>query len=184
MDSYIDIKLLPDHEFTASAVLSKLWFKFHNQLVQSGAQIGVSFPERGDKDLGAVMRLHGTADALNTLLAVRWAKGVYDYIDLSPVQPVPADARQGVVSRDNVGRHSAECLRRRAEKRGNLSTEEMDRLFTPWNAKKPEGQAVEIYSQSSAVVAIFRVRHTEAPEPQAGTFNTYGLSSTATVPFF
>ncbi|EGM6703832.1 type I-F CRISPR-associated endoribonuclease Cas6/Csy4 [Salmonella enterica subsp. enterica serovar Nigeria] len=183
MDSYIDIEMLPDHEFTASAVLSKLWFKFHIALVQSGAQIGISFPRRTGKDLGAVLRLHGTADALNTLQTQRWAKGVYDYIATSDVLPVPADVQHGHVSRAYF-KNNHERLRRRADRRGNLSEEDRNRLFTAWNEKKPDCPAVEIFSSSTAMNAVFYIRHTSAPAAQAGTFNTYGLSKSATVPLF
>lgn len=184
MRNYIEIRLLPDGEdFTASELLSEVWGKLHRALVDSRAQVGVSFPENTAINLGYVMRLHGDSDALAELSATKWINGLLGYVKVSDVLTAPENAKYTVVSRARF-KNNAGRLRRRAEKRGNLSAEELDRLFDVNNEQQPDVPAVEIFSSSTQLHIVMFVRHRVVEEPQPGKFNTYGLSASATVPYF
>ena len=67
---YIDITLLPDPEFSHTHLLGALLAKLHRALVQGQTtDIGVSYPQHvvqplTKRSLGAVLRLHGTPEAL------------------------------------------------------------------------------------------------------------------------
>ena len=67
---YINITLLPDPEFSHAHLLGALVAKLHRVLVQGHTtDIGVSYPQHIDqpltkRTLGAVLRLHGTLEAL------------------------------------------------------------------------------------------------------------------------
>ena len=57
MDHYIDIRVQPDPEFTASQLLNALFAKLHRALGQvADGKIGISFPQVG-KTLGECLRL-------------------------------------------------------------------------------------------------------------------------------
>ncbi|HBC0017998.1 TPA: type I-F CRISPR-associated endoribonuclease Cas6/Csy4 [Enterobacter hormaechei subsp. xiangfangensis] len=183
MKSYVDIRLMPDTEFTGAAVLEKLWVRWHAYLVTSGARLAVSFPQNSADGLGDVMRVHGDKDALAELVGSRWAKGVYDYIQIGSVSDVPADARHCAVRRVQL-KTNADRLRRRAERRGNLNAEQIETMFTAWNEQRYNCPFLRYHSASTGQKAIIHLTHTIVDEAQHGDFNTFGLSRTATVPFF
>lgn len=190
MNKYIDVKLLPDNEMSSSAVLEKLWFKFHHYLIESGATLAVSFPgyrereqgeRRDNRTLGEVMRVHGDSDALAALVACRWAKGVYDYIAVGNIADAPQDAPQCVVSRAYF-MTNIERKRRRAEKRG-IKTDG-DPRFSAAREQKPHLPYCRIFSKSSQQVTYRFIRQVIVDAPAAGGFDTFGLSRGASVPFF
>ena len=79
MDHYIEIRVLPDPEFTEEMLMAALMAKLHRALGQRGkGDIGVSFPAHGIKP-GAVLRLHGEHLALSELESLAWRKGLSDY---------------------------------------------------------------------------------------------------------
>ncbi|MFA1644652.1 MAG: type I-F CRISPR-associated endoribonuclease Cas6/Csy4 [Enterobacteriaceae bacterium] len=180
MKSYVDIRLVPDTEFTSAAVLEKLWYRLHHYIVESGARLAVSFPGHHVKGLGDVMRVHGESAALVALVASRFAKGVYDYIDVGNVSDAPADAQHCVVSRAHF-KTNAERIRRRAAKRGHDITHEK---YSDEREQKPDLPYCRIFSKSSQQMTYRFIRQTVVDVPMQGEFDTFGLSRGASVPFF
>ncbi len=69
MDHYIEIRVLPDPEFSEEMLMAALMAKLHRALGQRGkGDIGVSFPAHGIKP-GAVLRLHGEHGVKRTRIA-------------------------------------------------------------------------------------------------------------------
>ncbi len=184
MDYYLDITLLPDPEFEKQVLLNALFSKFHRGMSQTvPGEIGVSFPDF-DKRLGVRLRLHGSAESLDKLMAAGWMKGLGDYTRVSDIQVVPADCQYRTVRR--VQAKSAWNKRKRSIAKGWLSEEEAE-------AKIPDDQQkslkhlpfLQIKSLSNGNVMRIYVEHGELQgTPQEGTRNSYGLSSTATIPWF
>ncbi|MFP6848325.1 MAG: type I-F CRISPR-associated endoribonuclease Cas6/Csy4 [Pseudomonas sp.] len=187
MDHYLDLKLLPDPEFAATQLMSALFAKLHRGLVELGSTaIGISFPD-GDSaghGFGQRLRLHGSAAALDQLLAGNWLKGMRDHVQLGELAVVPANAQHRRLRRVQVD-SNPERLRRRAIKRHGL-TEEQARQRIPDHAGKTTALPfIDLRSQSSG--QRFRLFIAQGPlqtNPQPGTFNAYGLSHEATVPWF
>lgn len=90
MDSYIDIRVLPDLELSESALLNNLFAKLHRQL--GTGDIGVSFPNVSSR-LGDTLRIHGNAVRLEQLMQQPWLKGLRDYTETSAVLPVPTEIK-------------------------------------------------------------------------------------------
>lgn len=121
MDSYIEIRILPDQEFEATTLMSTVFAKLHRALVESGrSDIGVSFPEAG-KTPGALLRLHGSLAALESIMTLSWLTGLQDYTQTSGILQVPAQAAYVQVAR--VQSKMTASRIRRALKRGSLSEE-------------------------------------------------------------
>ena len=102
MDHYLDIRLLPDPEFSASILMGALCSKLHRALVSLGEDsIGVSFPQYQlrPKSLGEMLRIHGGQSALTRLQATDWIKGMRDHTDITAIQLVPANAGHQLVKR-------------------------------------------------------------------------------------
>lgn len=184
MDHYLEITLLPDPEFEEQVLLNALFSKFHRGASQAvPGKLGVSFPRVG-KRLGGQLRIHGGTRDLDTLMATPWLKGLGDYCQVSDIQPVPEHCQYRTVRR--VQTKSAHNKRKRSVAKGWLTEEEAQ-------AKIPDEQQknlkhlpfLQIKSLSNGNTMRIYVNHGELQnEPVSGTFNSYGLSPTATIPWF
>ena len=184
MDHYIDIRVLPDPEFTASVLMDALFAKLHRSLGQlTDGKVGVSFPEH-DRFLGSVLRLHGTAEALRSLQASRWYKGLSDYTEQSDILPVPAETMFRTVRRVQM-KSSAERLRRRSVKKGWLTEQQAQEQITFAQEKRTTLPAIQMKSISTGQMFLLFIEHGPLVHSGvAGHFSSYGLSTTTTVPWF
>ena len=187
---YIDITLLPDPEFSHAHLLGALLSKLHRALVQcESSDIGVSFPQHvnaplGKRTLGAVLRLHGTSAALQALMAESWLKGMRDHVQVSEVAAVPAGAQHRMVQRRQF-KTNADRLRRRRMARKGETAEQAAAAIPDTVERKPHLPFAQLRSSSTGQPFCLFVEHgTLQPQAVAGSFNTYGLSLSATVPWF
>ncbi|MDX5628744.1 MULTISPECIES: type I-F CRISPR-associated endoribonuclease Cas6/Csy4 [unclassified Brenneria] len=184
MDHFLEIKVLPDPEFTAADLLNALFAKLHRALGQRGrGDIGVSFPDAG-KVLGEKIRLHGSSPALTELQSTTWLKGLRDYTQISDIQPVPEGAKFRTVQRIQV-KSSALRLRRRSVNKGWLTEQQAAERIPFTCEKRTNLPYLQLKSLSSG--EMFRLFISQGPlqdTPAIGTFSSYGLSATATVPWF
>ncbi len=188
MDSYLNIRLLPDPEFSPLTLMNALYSKLHRALADlKSLNIGVSFPEV-DKDgpgLGKLLRLHGSKDALSALMEKTWLKGMRDHVEVSGIMPVP-DKVQHIAIRRSQAKSNPERLRRRQMRRHNLTAEEaIKRIPETVKGERLKLPYLSLKSQSTGQnFRIFIEHHRPQEYPVEGTFNTYGLSSRGTVPWF
>lgn len=189
---YLDITLLPDPEFSASHLRGALVAKLHRALVQTGASdIGISFPKHVNapvtqRTLGDVLRLHATAAALEQLMQQRWLHGMRDHVTLTDIAPVPPDALHCQVERRQF-KTNVERLRRRRMQRKGETAEQAAAAIPDTVERRPDLPYVQLRSSSTGQPFCLFIHHgTPGTEPSAGSasFNTYGLSTGATVPWF
>ena len=187
---YIDITLLPDPEFSHAHLLGALLSKLHRALVQRKASnIGVSFPTHvnaplGKRTLGVVLRLHGSQAALQALMEEPWLKGMRDHVQVSDLAAVPAGAQHRMVQRRQF-KTNAERLRRRRMARKGETVEQATAAIPDTVERKPNLPFAQLRSSSTGQPFCLFVEHgTLQPQAVAGSFNTYGLSLSATVPWF
>ena len=187
MDHYLDLKLLPDPEFAQTQLMSALFSKLHRGLSDMGRNdVGISFPaaETVTHGLGDCLRLHGSAEALDKLLDLNWLSGMRDHLQVCDICPVPTDTKYRVVSRVQVD-SNPDRARRRLIKRHGISIEEARKRIPDSAAKRCDLPYVVTRSNSSGERFKLFIRHGPLLDsPQPGTFNQYGLSSNATVPWF
>lgn len=184
MDYYIDIEVLPDPEFLETTLMNALFAKLHRALVQvSYGEIGVSFPDVA-KNLGSVLRVHGTEAALSRLSELNWLQGLRDYTAVSAPQKVSATAQHRVVRRVQAKSNVAR-LRRRSVKKGWLTEEEAIAKIPLTNEKTLRLPYLQLKSGSTQQAFRLFVEHGPLLDrPIVGEFSAYGLSNTATVPWF
>lgn len=184
MDSYQDIRVLPDPEFKASILLSALFAKLHRALGARGkGDIGVSFPEY-NKIPGDVVRLHGERAALEALEATGWRAGLNDYCSSSGVLAVPEVKGWRNVSRVQVKSSSARLLRRSVRK-GWITEEEAQQRALNVQDQSCDLPFIQMKSLSSQQDFRLFILHGELlPSPASGQFSSYGLSAEATIPWF
>lgn len=187
MDSYLDIELRPDPEIAAHQLLGALYTKLHKALVAHGSTgIAVCFPDHRIKPatLGTHLRLLGSQTALQALMSADWLGGMRDHVLAHAVAAVPTDAQHRAVRRVQA-KSNPERLRRRLMKRHGLNAAQaLDRLPDS-AAEYLDLPFVQLRSGSSG--QTFRMFLNVGPALSVailGEFNAYGLSQSATVPWF
>jgi CRISPR-associated endonuclease Csy4 len=208
MDSYIDIQLRPDPEFTPHQLLSGLYARLHRTLAQLGSQdIGVSFPGYASREsapatplaatpqtsrkstavstLGNCLRLHGPASSLQRLTTTGWLQGMLDHVTVSAIGSVPSDTAHCRFARVQA-KSSPARLRRRAMRRHGLDEPAAAQRIPDTAAEQLQLPFVIIGSRSTGQPSfpLFIRRDPAQPQAVSGNFNSYGLSQNATVPWF
>ena len=186
MDRYIDIHLLPDPEFSQPQLMSALFSKLHRALVElKRRDIGLSFPKVQSRSLGDGLRLHGSEVALNHLMALDWLKGMRDHSRVELLSRVP-DAVQYRVVRRVQADSSPERLRRRLVRRKGFTEDQaLTQIPSHVAAQYLSLPFVQLRSQSTGQNFKLFIEHGQpAYQPVLGTFSAYGLSHTATIPWF
>jgi CRISPR-associated endonuclease Csy4 len=187
MDHYVDIDLRSDPEFPAYQLMSALYGKLHRALVAVGStRIGTSFPyvNEGAGNLGTRLRLHGKQESLVMLLESGWLVGIRDHVTLSSPASVPPGAKYRIVRRIQA-KSNVERLRRRLMRRHELDSEEAARRIPETAARYLNLPFVQLRSASTGQPYSLFIEHGPLlAEAVPGNFNTFGLSQTATVPWF
>lgn len=187
MDHYQELRLLPDPEFPPTVLLSALFAKLHRALVDlPDPGSGISFPGYDAKlpGLGSRLRIHGTANVLDALAVRPWLCGMRDHVAIGPIKSSP-ETDQIVMVRRVQAKSSPARLRRRLVRRHGLSPESAlvrqpirdgERLSLPW---------LEVRSTSTGQrFRLFIDQKVRPGPPVPGRFGPYGLSATATLPWF
>lgn len=184
MDYYLDIRVLPDPEFSAQGLLEALFAKLHRALVATTqGRVGVSFPAIG-KTLGGRLRLHGRHGDLLELQSSGWLKGLRDYCECSEILPVPAAVKYRTVRRVQV-KSSAQRLRRRSVSKGWLTEEQAALRIPDSHDKRCDLPFLRLKSLSSEqYFLLFIEQGTVQETATGGEFSAYGLSTNATIPWF
>jgi CRISPR-associated endonuclease Csy4 len=184
---YIDIALLPDPEFCEAHLLGALMAKLHRLLVQIRADdIGVSFPgySMRPRTLGRVLRLHGGEAALRRVMAEPWLQGMRDHVSVTAVALVPSEVVYRVVRRRQF-KTNADRLRRRRMRRKGETVEQATAAIPDSVERRPDLPYVHLRSASSGqAFCLFVEQGGGLPDAVTGTFNSYGFSLGATVPWF
>ncbi|WP_338858947.1 type I-F CRISPR-associated endoribonuclease Cas6/Csy4 [Serratia marcescens] len=184
MDHYQDVRVLPDPEFSEPTLLSALFAKLHRALAAYGkGDIGISFPQM-QRTPGAILRLHGSHEALTALVGFDWMKGLRDYTDLSLIQAVPTETAFRTVSRVQV-KSSVERIRRRVVRKGWLTEEQARERIPMANEQRTSLPFIALKSLSTGQHFRLFLKQGQLQErPTPGVFSFYGLSASATVPWF
>ena len=183
MNYYIDVIIKPDAEMRLNVLLNIFYTKLHKALCDlHTTSIGVSFP--GYKvTLGNILRIHGDQSALNELQSKDWIGGMSGYCEMSDVTPIPSDVQYRTVARKQTTMSNAKL--NRLQKRGSITQEEVKAYKAKLFTKGLDNPYVELESGSNCY------RHRRYLEfgllqdsPVVGDFDQFGLSRTATIPWF
>jgi CRISPR-associated endonuclease Csy4 len=189
MNAYIDIRLRSDPEFPATMLMSALYSKLHRALVSLKAEnIGVSFPRHKvgvrARTLGELLRLHCSTDELSNLMTKPWLTGMRDHVIVADPAVVPTDAQYRRVCRRQF-KTNAERLRRRRVRRHDETLEQARQTIPDSVEQQVELPFVQLASQSTGQRFSLFIEHGKIQkEPASGSFDSYGLSQDATVPWF
>lgn len=200
MKCYIDITLLPDGDVNLGFLWHKVFQQVHIALVDNkvGANesaIALSIVNYGNKDfpLGNKLRLLADSeDALVKLDIQQWLKRLSDYCHITSIKNVPDDIKQYA----RFKRKPVKSIEKKAERRAKHLNKPYDEvlayLIKEGRSAKCELPFINIESQdtkkraeqgTSCQFPLF-IERSLFEAPIAGKFDCYGLSKTATIPWF
>ncbi|MEX1670013.1 type I-F CRISPR-associated endoribonuclease Cas6/Csy4 [Zhongshania guokunii] len=187
MDSYFDIKALPNAEILQSAVIAHLMQKLHRVLPQYCGRIGLSFPAYGQqRTLGGIIRVLGVkSDVEQIFQQLSDMAAVKDYGLITQVNVIPLSVTKHVFfTRVHAkGKSRFERLKKRHLQRGTWTSElevaALDKMKQPLHLPH-----VSLKSASTGENFLLFLNRRMAGQPIEGVFNGYGISKTATVPWF
>lgn len=192
MQHYIDITLLPNDDIGHYFLWSKLYQQLHLLLVNKGETgVGFSFPEysKNHPRLGRKLRVFGASEAVfQQLDLAKCLNRLADYCHISSLRTVPENAQYAIFSRKQAVTNNERLARRRAKRKG----ETFEQALTHFEGFVDEHFTlpfVELDSSSTAKEGETRrfklfIDQKMVTSSQAGKFTSYGLSKTATVPWF
>jgi CRISPR-associated endonuclease Csy4 len=184
---YIDLKVIPDPESSSAQLLGALYERLHLALVQQGLDnIGVSFPDycMQPRAIGNRLRLHGAEGVLRHFLQTDWLKGMRDHVRLTEIAPAPADTPHRTVFRRQFKTNVDRLRRRRMRRKGETEQQAVEAI--PSSVERHANLPfVHLHSRSTGQpFCLFIALGPLTQSPADGTFNSHGLSPTATVPWF
>lgn len=196
MKHYIEITLLPDPETPLYYLWSKMYPQVHLALVESQtsesqSEFGVAFPsylydeEEREFTLGNKLRLFASGEeALEALNIQKHLVRLIDYVHISPIKEVPADVSKYVCFSRVQSKSNVQRLARRKVKRESISLVDALSVLNGYQVRHLKEPYIQLKSLSSNHEMRLFIRKQESGSPVSGMFSTYGLSPTATVPWF
>jgi CRISPR-associated endonuclease Csy4 len=183
MECYIDIQLKPDAEMPINRLLNNVYTKFHKVLCDlNSEQLGISFPAYKVL-LGNQLRIHGSSADLTELQKLDWLGGIIGFCVVSQILNVPSVCQFRTVGRKQTTMSQAKL--NRLLKRGSISEDEIKTYKAKMFSKGLDNPYLELVSGSSGHKHRRYIEFGELlDKPINGQFDQFGLSKTATVPWF
>lgn len=183
MNSYINIFLLPDPEFRETILMNAIYTKLHKAMYDlRSITIGISFPKY-NATLGNILRIHGDKSILTDLQGLNWIGGMNGYCKVSQIASVPSVVKYRTVSR--VQTTMSQSKLNRLLKRGSITEDEVKNYKAKMFTKGLDNPFVELVSGSNGNKHRRYIEFGELLDaPVPGEFDHFGLSKTATIPWF
>lgn len=202
MKYYLDITLLADAEANLGFLWQKVFQQVHIALVDNKvgdkeSAIALSIPrykllKANEKTfpLGNKLRLLAeTEEILRAININKWLETFMDYCHVKSITIVP----KNVKSYARFTRKNAVDPIKKAEKRAKHLNKPLDEVIDFMRKEKQlekcqlpfihvESQGVTVSGEKNRFRIFIEQTHLDAPEP--GKFDCYGLSKTATIPWF
>lgn len=196
MQHYVEITLLPTDDIGHYFLWSKIYQQLHLALVEltlgQGGNVGFSFPEYSAKQprLGRKVRVFGPSEAqLVQFNSQKWLERLSDYCHVSSIRAVPEQTQYAIFNRKQCVNNPERLARRRAKRKGETFEQALAH-FAGFDGEFSSLPFVALESLSTASTANANHRfklfidQKIVSQPQEGSFNCYGLSNTATIPWF
>ena len=183
MDHYIDISILLDPEFSAPVLMNVVYSRLHQAVCDhQSTSMGIRVPKY-NVTLGNVLRIHGNKKKLLELQELGWFVGMSSYCAISSVLLVPVNTKFRTVSRLQPTMSQAKL--RRLIKREALSEAEVSQYKAKMFSKGLDNPYVELVSGSNGQKHRRYIKFGDLRDQSvSGEFDQFGLSKTATVPWF
>jgi len=184
LDYFHDIKLSSDEECPVYFLRNTAFTKLHKALYDSKqTSIGISFPNYKTK-LGDVIRLHGDKVSLQALQQTNWLGGLSGYCEMSDILPVPEKV-EGYRTVSRIQQNLTNAKLKRLIKRNSISGDEAKKYKAKMLASGLDNPYMELQSASTGEQYRIYIAFGDFQDKSVeGKFNHFGLSKTATIPWF
>ena len=184
---YIELKAIPQIEIPHSAIMAIALQNLHRILPLAEGQIGLGFPQyHREQGLGHLIRLFGTEENLKSLQPKLFGLDeLSNYFLIEPMTEVPKTTKP--VRYQRVQHKGASAIRRsekRLKERGLWSEEIAQRMAVQQQQIKRYPHVFLRSYTTGQKKFLLEIQQVVCNQHQAGEFNGYGLSKTATVPHF
>lgn len=191
MKFYCDITLLPDAEANLGFLWQKVFGQVHlalvaNKLPDGNSAVAVSFPAYADKafPLGNKLRMMaGDEKELQVLNLDKALSRLADYSHMSSIKPVPQSNLHVNFWRVRFDSNIERLARRRAKRKG-ICFEDALGHYASFDEEQSKLPYIQLQSSSRGERFRLFIEKAELKEAVEGDFNCYGLSKTATIPWF
>lgn len=196
MKHYVEITLLPTDDIGHYFLWSKIYQQLHLALVAltggQGGSVGFSFPEYSANQprLGHKLRVFAVKESqLVQFNAQKWLERLSDYCHISSIRAVPEQTQYAVFARKQCVNNPERLARRRAKRKGETFEQALSH-FVGFEGDFSSLPFVALESLSTAPSAEAKhcfklfIAQQLVQKPQEGSFNCYGLSQSATIPWF
>lgn len=200
MQAYQEITLLPSEEIPCNFLWGKLYQQLHLALVENQqvttadkeanskdrSDYGVSFPnfDLNQNALGHKLRVFAPSrEKLEQLDLQRWLSRLIDYCRVSKIEGVPPETEHVHFVRRQFKSNIERLARRRMKRKGESYQDAMD-YFGRLEKSKTRLPFIYLDSLSGGQRFPLFIEMIRTGAFSKGSFNTYGLSKTATVPWF
>jgi len=191
MKYYLEITLLPQPEIPLYFLWEKVYGQVHLALVEMQDEegkvaIGAAFPgyDASQFQLGCKLRLFAEKKAaLEKIDLNKWLSRLTDYVHIATIREVPEQCQYAVFRRLQPKSSTPRLARRKAKRKG-ISFEQAMSLLSDHKEQASNKPFIWCKSLSSDSRYRLMIDCVSAGRAQAGSFSTYGLSCTNTVPVF
>ncbi len=190
MDSYFELKAIPDPELLQSEILAQLMQGVHGLLPQYEGRVGIGFPGYGQsRTLGGIIRLHGNTNDLNKLHSqIINDPVIRSYSLVTDVQAIPEKVKEHVIFKrlHLKGKSDIRRLVERHRERGTL-TDELETAISQRYSQRIFYPHVKLksYSTGQASFMLFVKKSVRKTSSESKLFSAYGLSKQgSTIPLF
>ncbi len=192
MKFYLDITLLPSPEIPINFVWQKVYQQIHLALVQmkdanGTVPIAAAFPEYSNEEhqLGKKLRLFASEQSqLESLDIKKWLARLSDYVHITQIREVPVNVRGYACFSRLQAKSSIERIARRKARHLGIDEGKALQMLTKFKERKRSEPFINLQSLSGGQTFHLFIAKKEVEQSVKGSFSLYGLSSTATTPWF
>lgn len=200
MKYYLDITLLPDAEANLGYLWQKVFQQVHialvdNKVGDNESAVALSIVDYGDKDFPLGNKLRLLADSEKTLQKLdihRWLNRLSDYCHIKPIKPVPGAVTKYACFKRKPVKSIEKKAQRRAVHLNKPYDEVLAYLLEEGQSNQCKLPFINVESQDTKKRAeqgvscrfLLFIEQALFEAPVSGKFDCYGLSKTATVPWF
>ena len=191
MDSYFELKALPNPEIIQSEVMANLMQVLHQHLPSMNGGIGVDFPAYGQqRTLGGIIRLLGDCSAIKALHKQLQAHPrIQDYALVSDPVEVPSKVHRYVryYRRPVKNNSDFKRLKKRHQARGTWSAELEQSILQKYALPVSLPHLILKSTSTRQEKMMLFIERKQCKSPVSGKFNSYGLGAKdggATLPLF
>lgn len=181
MNSYVEIEIIENIDFSVNNLLSIVMKRIHETFITNKKNLGISFQNYSKKNLGNLVRVFGDKTDLEKFISNLDIVSISSYVKVSQILQVPDNVQYAIYSRYDKQGLNAKINRQM--KRHSLTRDDVLKKYS--YIDKFNLPYFNYFSTSTKQHFKYFVNIYKNANFTQGEFNSFGLSKeNATVPIF